>query len=259
MCKKPLDIEDKETFHLVLFKYLRYLQVICGKIIIGKDNIERDKRKFEEIKKELYDYLNIHKTFFEVYYDKNKYNPHPLKFKYSGTCEEFLSLDEFKKYNKLVAKIPHKFRYFTLDVECNEKNIANRIRNVLGKYNITDKDVQKIFETKYLVTKDELKTKFPNYRELASYIDRRRKNYVKSIVSTERIIQMSFKFKGSLETLNDEKSCGVCLEDYEKGQQICRMPCNHFCCRKCAEQMFKVPKNRSKAHFQCPICRHDCT
>ena len=249
---------------LVVEKYVDFLAAVCHKIRKRTGNAELKRRKFKEIKKELYNFLNVHRNFYNISHcccigKGTDPTLGTLKFNYSGTCEEFLKLSDFIKHYESRKKL----RCDRWTLKCftfpKPKQISNRVRNVFGKYNITENDMQKFFDTRYLVTKDELNTKFPTYHELASYIDRRRKNYIKSVVSTERIIQMSFKLKGSLETLNDEKSCGVCLEDYKRGQQVCRMPCNHFCCRKCAEQMFKVPKNRSKAHFQCPICRHDCT
>ena len=70
---------------------------------------------------------------------------------------------------------------------------------------------------------------------------------------------MSFKFQGSIADYEDEKSCCVCLEDYEKDQEICHLSCNLLCCRKCTEGMFAVPADGSKVNVQCPICRDDCT
>ena len=70
---------------------------------------------------------------------------------------------------------------------------------------------------------------------------------------------MSFKFQGSIKDFEDEKSCGVCLKDYEEDQEICRLPCDHLCCRNCTEKMFAIPEDGTEAQFQCPICREDCT
>ena len=120
--------------------------------------------------------------------------------------------------------------------------------------------MQEGFETRYLLyNKSVLKTKFSNYKDLVSYIHRRRNSYLVSKVSSEHINQMSFVFKGSFKDLNSEKSCSVCLDDYEEGQEICHLSCNHYCCRKCTEEMFAILENGSRANFQCPICRHDCT
>ena len=60
-------------------------------------------------------------------------------------------------------------------------------------------------------------------------------------VSVENIEKMSFKFAGPAEEFEGEESCGICLEDYEAGMEVCRLPCNHFCCRKCTEKMFAIP------------------
>ena len=70
---------------------------------------------------------------------------------------------------------------------------------------------------------------------------------------------MSFKFQGSIKDFEDEKSCGVCLKDYEEDQEICRLPCDHLCCRNCTEKMFAILEDGTEAQFQCPICRKDCT
>ena len=121
--------------------------------------------------------------------------------------------------------------------------------------NITAKNIEKFFETNFLVPKKSLKTKLSNYKELADYINERADNYRDSKVSRERISHLTIVLKGPVK----EKSCGVCFEDYEKGQEVCRFPCNHFCCGKCTKQMFEIPNDGSDALFQCPICRHDCT
>ena len=57
----------------------------------------------------------------------------------------------------------------------------------------------------------------------------------------------------------DEKSCSVCLNDYETDQEVCRLPCNHFCCRVCTEKMFSTPNQGLKSNILCPICRDDCS
>ena len=62
--------------------------------------------------------------------------------------------------------------------------------------NFTAKNVEKFFETNFLVPKKNLKTKYSNYKELAAYIDERANNYRDSQVSRERISHLTFVLKG---------------------------------------------------------------
>ena len=59
---------------------------------------------------------------------------------------------------------------------------------------------------------------------------------------------MSFEFAGPAEEFEGEESCGTCLEDYEVGMEVCRLPCNHLCCRSCTEKMFAIPLVDSDDH-----------
>ena len=110
-----------------------------------------------------------------------------------------------------------------------------------------------------LIKKSKFNAKCSTYAELQDYIEQRIKDYFNSEISVENINQMSFRFQGSIEDCEDEKSCSVCLNDYEKDQEVCRLPCNHFCCRVCTEKMFSTPNPGLTSNILCPICRDDCT
>ena len=118
--------------------------------------------------------------------------------------------------------------------------------------NVTNKRIKIILKKKLLSDSDELKPKFSSYKKLSAYIKVRGASYLRRKVSKIHINNMSLKFNASIECFEDEISCPVCLEDYMKIQKVCKLPCSHLLCKKCAVEVFK----RS---FQCPICRDDCT
>ena len=71
---------------------------------------------------------------------------------------------------------------------------------------------------------------------------------------------MSFRYQGLPEDFEDK--CPVCLEDYEIDQEVCRLPCNHLCCRVCTERVFSTPILDNPEEYgyivSCPICRDNC-
>ena len=142
------------------------------------------------------------------------------------------------------------------DISFNFEELKTLIKSSLGLRKCRElhsEDIRKFFDNNFL-DKEELKTKCSNYNELQAYIKKRIDDYTQAKVSAERINEFSFNFHYLIPGFEDEKSCVVCLEDYEEGQEVCRFQCNHFCCRVCTEEMFL----RNEL-FQCPICRGDCT
>ena len=129
----------------------------------------------------------------------------------------------------------------------------------VGKPSLTVEDIQKFVDGKYFLDENNFNINCSNYKDLAAYIKRRYFDYLKSKVSIENIKGMSFLFKGSIEDFEEETSCPVCLIDYEIDQEVCRLPCNHFCCRVCTERMFSTSNPGLKSNVLCPICRDDCT
>ena len=171
--------------------------------------------------------------------------------------ENMLKMEDVVKIVEETEKNPETELSYNIDQV--EAEIIKTLKYKLGKSVITNEDISQFLENHFLVDKDYLGTEFSNYKELEAYINSRVDSYCKSKVSTSHIENISFHFQGSIKDFEDEKSCGVCLEDYREDQEVCRLPCNHFCCRNCTGKMFAVPQNGSKAHFECPICRADCT
>ena len=253
--------KNGQTFTPVLSSYIAFLQFICSNIV-NKREIDRNRRKFEAVKKELYNFLVRHKRFFIVdfcYYKFNK-KPNriicPLKFNYSGNCDQFLNFENFLRHFKANKKVVENVPYdiiFNLSQDTSRQK--SRICKVLEKYPVTNEVSKMFFKTHFLVPKEVLNTKLSNYDELARHIDGRIDGYQASVVSAERIEEMSFAFEGSVEGLKGEP-CPICMDEYEKGRQVCRFPCGHFCCRKCTEGTFKFPETNGA---RCPLCNDDCS
>ena len=227
------------------------------------ENAEREKRKFVAIKRELFEYLIAHKSVFTI----NKYYFKSSKYDWSYIYKINLSrLDSFNNFLKLEDVLNHdgvfinnaqgKSNYLGFN---DSNNVIKRIKNDQLVLQLTKKDVQRFLENNFLVDRDTFKTKFTNYKDLSDSIKKRSHDYCRGVVSIERIDEMSFEYQGVIEDFEEEKSCCVCMEDYEVGQQVTKLPCNHFLCRSCAEEIFKVPLNGTRACFQCPTCRDDCT
>ena len=262
--EKGLDINVIRTAFMQVFdKYVYFLRSI-SRAIVGKrtNDVEREKRKFNAVRKELFNYLFVHRMFFTVkaiqLLSNNRSLLYTLTLDNSDNYENLLNLDDVSELDLKVDSFKdfHIMRYVVPQFK---ETIISRIKIVLNKLVISDEDIQLLLQHHYLVDKNDLKSNCSNYRELQTYIHSRAENYCRRTVSTGHINRMSFKFQGSIKDYEDKKSCCVCLEDYEIDQEICHLPCNHFCCRSCTEGMFAVPEDGSRANFQCPICRADCT
>ena len=245
----------------VIHSYIWFLREICGRIVNRRtDDINREARKFNAVRKELSEFLFKHRKFYQLKTINVKLESDNL-FSLDVTWLEYgpkiLKLEDIVKLVEELDKDGE--TGLTYDTYIVEVEIIKTLKHKLGKSVITNEDISKFLENYFLVGKKQLGTKFSNYKQLEAYIDSRVYSYRDRKVSTGHIENISFKFQGSIKDFEDEKSCSVCLEDYEEDQEVCRLPCNHFCCRKCTEGMFAVPEDGSKAYFQCPICRDDCT
>ena len=141
----------------------------------------------------------------------------------------------------------------------NANDVFERAKLILGKEEVSNSDVKQILESRFFVDDVGIKTKCTNYAELRDQISRRVEDHCSSEVSTARIDELSFKFRGPTYNFEGKKSCNICFDDFENGQKICHLPCNHLLCKDCALKWFKIPENESDANFQCPFCRDDCT
>ena len=243
--------------------YVHFLRKI-SRANLGKyiDDIQREKRKFNAVRKELLVFLSEHRMYFTVKAIELLSNDgsilYTLTLDYWDNYEHSLNLDDIPELDLKMDS----FKEVPTTCICLhhvEEKIIRKIKVALNKSAISDDDIQLFSENNFLVNKTDDKNKCSNYKELIDYINRRGKSYCERAVSAEHINRMSFKFQGSIKDYEDEKSCCVCLEEYENDQEICQLPCNHFCCRTCTERMFAVPENGSEPDFQCPICRGDCT
>ena len=76
-----------------------------------------------------------------------------------------------------------------------------------GKLVLTTQDVHQFLKKHLLIEKGKFNTKCSTYAELRDYIGKRIEDYCNEEISIENINQMSFRFQGSIEDHEDEKSC----------------------------------------------------
>ena len=254
----------RKEFTKVVLKYLDFLQAITITITKIKDDEnqkKREKRKFLAIKKELFNFLIAHIKFYKIYEICVKMENCSCVFKKRFSIidhgNDFLKLEDFFKIYEVTDK---RIRYKKgARYKCYKKEILNAIRLKQGKSVLTKQDIHQFFKNHLLVDKSKFYTNCSTYAELLDYTQQRIRDYCNEEISVENINQMSFRFQGSIENCEDEKSCAVCLNDYETDQEVCRLPCNHFCCRVCTEKKFSTPNQGLRSNILCPICRNDCT
>ena len=136
------------------------------------------------------------------------------------------------------------------------------VRKKVGKSALTVEDVEKFLESNYFFDNKDFDIKKSNYKDLKAYIEQRCVDYCESKISTENINEMSFRYQGVTEDVKDKETCPLCIEDYKIDQEVCRLPCNHLCCRVCTEVMFSTPFLGNPEEYgyivSCPICRDNC-
>ena len=239
------------------FYFLRDIAHVADKGLT--DDVKREKRKFCAVQKELFEYLLEHKKYVRLktinLQSKDGLVLFTININYQDTCENFLKLEDVSKMNELQDNTK-------LDLTFNpiiEHEFNKTLKVIQRKCTITNEHIPQFFANNYLVDKDNIKSKFANYKHLQTYIYNRNNSYLNRKVSIEQINQLSFKLNKLTGKIVDEKFCGICYNDYEKDQEVCQLPCNHLCCRNCTVKMFAIPQDGSNANFQCPYCRDDCT
>ena len=221
------------AIHSVINNYVEFMNTIGYSIVMGYPDVEINKRKLLDTKKELYNFIVKHKNIFElseliIKTENFEWRPEVA----IDSFENFINLDDFLKYISEKTEIhqtyPNTVFHIKAYISFDYEEIQS-IKSILGLRKcreLRSEDIIKFFDNNFLVDKEELKTKCSNYKELQAYIEKRRNDYLQFKVSAKRINELSFTFHDSIEGFEDEKSCGVCLKDYEEDQEICRLPCN---------------------------------
>ena len=133
--------------------------------------------------------------------------------------------------------------------EANRDKIIQVIQSKFRMSRTTD-HIRLFLKHMFLVDNNKINNNCLTYEQLSDYIRTRCINYENNQgISKVHINKMSFKFKGSIPNFDDVKSCGVCLEDFEKYQEICRLPCNHFFHKTCTEKAFDTLKPMEQKEF----------
>ena len=260
--KKVLSVTESILF--VINHYIYFILIISDSFTEEEESEAEKKnemRKFLAVKKELRDFLNAHKRFFTLkdIFVEAEDGSRLYERDVNNDDENFLSEDDalemyefFKDGDAFVSS----------GIDYNDVDILETLKSKTGKSAITNKDVQQFVENNYLFDNINFDVKKSNYTDLIAYIKQRTVDYCYSKVSTENINGMSFSYQRLVGVFKDVDTCPVCLEDYETDQEVCRLPCNHFCCRVCTERMFSTPIMDNPEEYgynvSCPICRINC-
>ena len=258
-----VDIAQNEI-DKVVWKYFQFLKIVAKTLTDIKDDEDkkkREKRKFLAIKKEFFNFLNAHRKFYNINEITVELKDSSVLYKKTINItlhgNDFIKLEDILNIIELTDK--NTGGGVWISALCYKREIIDAIKLKQGKPFLTMQDVHQYFENNCLFEKSDFNTNCSTYADLADHIEQRIEDYCGEEISVENINQMSFRFRGSIKDYEDEESCPICLNDYETDQEVCRLPCNHFCCRNCTEKMFSTPNEGLQSSFLCPICREDCT
>ena len=244
------------------------------------------KRKFEEVRQELYEFVKMHKEniifgWYAVYIPKQ--NDFTAKFDMQNldTPETFIGFEKFVEFFQQKILV---YRDTTVEYEkpliIKTVAINALLERVFEKLiaEITLEDVNNLEDVTFL--DDQVwKGSKTSYRLLSRKLERRTIDFRKNRISTERMEELSFTFDDAAgRILVDNTQCSVCLEDYENDQIVCRMPCGHLFHRYCLDGWLKPQRcwggpnsededyagaeaeenDRESKKFHCPNCRQYC-
>ena len=249
-----------ESILRVINSYINFILIISDSIDASFSQGEEAEaerknkvRKFSTVKKELHKFLNTYKEICTLKKITVESNDGSVLYERDVNIdyENFLSQDNALEIFKLLNVDTLLYS----EMHYSDKKVLEILKNKIGKSTMTIEDAQQFVENDYLFDNKNFGIKKSNYTDLNAYIKQRTVDYCHSKVSTENINGMSFSYK----RLTDVETCPICLEDYEKDQEVCRLPCNHFCCRVCTERVFSTRHPEKYGYVvSCPICRINC-
>ena len=239
--KEKLFEDLTDQINNITYQYLLLLGDISDK---SSNDMEVYKRKFNEVRLELYQFLNVHKRIASLKSSKCLYeNAFSLIFDFGcfESVETFLDYDKFVSYRKVVNEIREKHSshecflgwvYYKSEIsEFLEHSI-----NVPSDCSETFKNIQFLDAQKWKNTKC-------SYIELERKITRRRNDLINSVVSNEQVEELSFIFDNTYKYLVPNIDCSVCQENFEIDQELSRMPCGHLFHKGCIKQNFKTTED----------------
>ena len=106
------------------------------------------------------------------------------------------------------------------------KNIRLYLLSFSNQLKIKWADLIIFFENNVLIRKP-LNTKLVSYDDLSSKIVRRKKDFMKKLVSSKNIDDFSFQNKGSSIKKSVDQDCPICLSPFEENATVCKLSCGH--------------------------------
>ena len=246
-----------DEFNKTVHCYLNFLLQITDTYSKNKDtnNKEINKRKFAEVRKRLFEFVKQHKGLFVIKYFRFMVDTSDgkvmseLNFPFVDSDEKFIDFEKFMKFvvesTKIYINGLSINKELSVDVSLLgyvkflEQKLKKPMAEVTNEDMLNFENIPFLDDQKWKVTKC-------SYAELRKKVTRRRQDFENNTISTERIEELSFIFDETTEHVVAEKECIICKEEYENGQVLCRMPCNHFFHRHCIEKWFKLSNGHSE-------------
>ena len=246
------DMKTQIKYHIednVLDCYLLFLSTIAIDIK-RNNNIEINKRKFDEVLQDLLEFIKQHIYLVTIKNFTVKTKTKDMaefNFGFINSADKFIDFENFANFVVDLVKIYERnsctanFMVATYE----PSGYVPFLEQVFGKPNteITHEDMLN-FENISCLTDQKWKNTKCSYAELTKKLNRRCNDFNDRIISTERIEELSFTFDETTEHIVADKECSICKDNYETGQLLCKMPCNHFFHRHCIEGWFKPQNSR---------------
>ena len=242
----------KNTLSGIIDCYMKFLCKIANKYSIYSKSKEANKRLFDNVRSELFNFVFQHMDFVSTNQYIVKLNEEAVS-KFSLRClysaDKFIDFQEFFQFCQgiILYKNDPLVKYKT-DIEFKETGLTLLLEQLFQKPLAEITETNLVEFDKITVMNDKTwQLKKCSYAELKSKITRRIYDFKKNIVSIDRLEELTFVYDETTKHLVSIKECSVCMTTYENGEKVSRMPCNHCFHRHCIEQWFK-PANAQNSN-----------
>ena len=230
-----------------VLEYVDFLfEIIDKKLSEPSRDANLYKRKFDEVRLELFQLADFHKPVIRLnrisLQNENGAVYASFSFGDFDSVDTFLdyeALQDFNKKRKNRLVELHTSCTFLLETGKVTKIIEKLFNKPLASISAEDLDISRC---RFFNAHKWNNTKL-SYAELKNRVSRRIEDLKNKSVSAGSIKELSFTFNETTKRPVLEYQCSVCQDGFEIGQKLIGLPCDHVFHKECIEPWFKKPQS----------------
>ena len=227
----------EKTVLNVLEKYNDLLELLAE--IIAESSDARKIAKFWEIQQDMFEFLKVHKHLFKIEKISIKASGNKL---FNVDISDYSTAKELLDYNFFLLLHRKKIgqweagEMIVITTKFCESDIVAFIESLFKKP-MSELNAESVssLEDLWHVTDVKWKNTICSVEDLSKKLTRRFEDFQNDMISNKRTEELSFTLDGATTHLVTDSQCSVCIEEFEKNQALCRMPCGHCFHKQCIE------------------------